>query len=170
MHDYGMTPFDMSHTLTKQSAYRELLVQLNALLAGERDWIVNSAQFAAFIAQQVPGLNWVGFYWLRQGELVLGSFQGKVACTRISLDKGVCGACARTRQIQCIADVHAFPGHIACDGASNAELVLPVLQGEHLLGVFDLDSPQPGRFDEYDSAGMQALVAAFVDATDMPAW
>lgn len=170
MHADELSALDMSEPQAKREAYRELLSQLTALLAGERDWIVNSAQFGAFIAQQVPQLNWAGFYWLRQGELVLGAFQGKVACTRISLAQGVCGACARTQQVQCVPDVHAFPGHIACDSASNAELVLPVLTQGRLLGVFDMDSPDVGRFDELDCTGMQDLLATFVAATDLPSW
>lgn len=169
MHADELTALDMSSPAAKRAAYRELLQQAEALFHGERDWLANASQFSALIAQQVPGLNWAGFYLNRNGELVLGPFQGKVACVRIPFDKGVCGACARTGEIQCIADVHAFPGHIACDGASNAELVLPVHLAGQLWGVFDMDSPHPGRFDQVDADGMSALVSVFIRASDLPA-
>jgi GAF domain-containing protein len=152
----------------KREAYALLHRQLQALLAGERDGIANLAQFAALVHHSVPGLNWAGFYLLRGSTLVLGPFQGKVACVRIAVGQGVCGACAATRQAQIVADVHAFPGHIACDSASNAELVLPVVVGGALVGVFDMDSPAFGRFDNDDAAGIAALIATLVSGTDWP--
>lgn len=165
MHADDLTALDMSTAETKRAAYAELLKQAEALFHGERDWLANASQFSALIAQQVPELNWAGFYLNRGGELVLGPFQGKVACVRIPFDKGVCGACARSGEIQLVADVHAFPGHIACDGASNAELVLPVRVNGVLWGVFDMDSPRHGRFDQDDANGMVRLLDCFVAAT-----
>ncbi|WP_437884298.1 GAF domain-containing protein [Pseudomonas sp. LRF_L74] len=146
--------------------YDLLAAQLEALLAGERDFIANSAQFAAFLFAELEGLNWAGFYLKRDEELVLGPFQGKVACTRIPFSRGVCGAAARTRSTQRVEDVHAFPGHIACDSASNSELVVPLLQGQRLIGVLDLDSPLVGRFSAADQAGIERLVAIFLAASD----
>ncbi|WP_407951126.1 GAF domain-containing protein [Permianibacter fluminis] len=168
MHADDLNALDMSSPDRKRAAYAELLKQAEALFHGERDWLANASQFSALIAQQVPELNWAGFYLNRAGELVLGPFQGKVACVRIPFDKGVCGACARTGEIQLVEDVHAFPGHIACDGASNAELVLPVRAGAELWGVFDMDSPRHGRFDAIDADGMSKLVSLFIRASDLP--
>lgn len=168
MHADDLNSLDMSSPAAKRSAYAELLKQAEALFHGERDWLANASQFSALIAQQVPELNWAGFYLNRAGELVLGPFQGKVACVRIPFDKGVCGACARTGEIQLVADVHAFPGHIACDGASNSELVLPVRVNGALWAVFDMDSPRHGRFDQQDADGMSALVSLFVRASELP--
>lgn len=141
--------------------------QLQALLAGERDFIANAAQFSAFLFNELPELNWAGFYLNRGGELLLGPFQGKVACVRIPFGRGVCGAAALSQQTQRVEDVHAFPGHIACDSASNSELVVPLLQGGRLLGVLDLDSPRVGRFSEEDQAGIEGLVKVFLGATDL---
>ncbi|MFZ5842794.1 MAG: GAF domain-containing protein [Pseudomonadota bacterium] len=169
MHADDLTALDMSTADAKRAAYAELLKQAEALFHGERDWLANASQFSALIAQQVPELNWAGFYLNRGGELVLGPFQGKVACVRIPFDKGVCGACARTGEIQLVEDVHAFPGHIACDGASNAELVLPVRVNGVLWGVFDMDSPRHGRFDRDDANGMARLLDCLVAATDFSA-
>jgi len=130
-----------------------------ALVAGERDGIANMANVAALIWQAVPDLNWAGFYRFDGTELVLGPFQGKAACIRIALDKGVCGAAARLRATQRVDDVHAFPGHIACDADSRSELVVPVIANDRLVGVLDLDSPSPARFTAADQAGAEALVA-----------
>ena len=130
-----------------------------ALVAGERDGIANMANVAALIWQAVPDLNWAGFYRFDGTELVLGPFQGKAACIRIALDKGVCGAAARLRATQRVDDVHAFPGHIACDADSRSELVVPVIANDRLVGVLDLDSPLPARFTAADQAGAEALVA-----------
>ena len=147
--------------------YAMLAAQVEALLSGERNLVANAAQLSAFIYQEVPDLNWAGFYFVENGDqLLLGPFQGKVACMRIPFSKGVCGAAARERRTQRVEDVHAFPGHIACDAASRSELVVPLVQGGRLIGVLDLDSPHPGRFSAADQAGIEALVAAFLVATD----
>jgi len=130
--------------------YNLLAAQVQALFADERDFIANAAQFSAFLYNQVDDLNWAGFYLNRNEELVLGPFQGQVACVRIPFSKGVCGAAAATRQTQRVEDVHAFPGHIACDSASNSELVIPLVKEGRLIGVLDLDSPMIGRFSEAD--------------------
>lgn len=147
--------------------YAMLAAQVEALLAGERNLVANAAQLSAFIYQEVPDLNWAGFYFVEgEDQLLLGPFQGKVACMRIPFSKGVCGAAARERRTQRVEDVHAFPGHIACDAASRSELVVPLVQDGRLIGVLDLDSPHPGRFSAADQAGIEALVAAFMAATD----
>ncbi len=135
-----------------------------ALVAGERDAIANMANVAALIWQAIPDLNWAGFYRFDGTELVLGPFQGKAACIRIALDKGVCGAAARLRASQRVDDVLAFPGHIACDAASRSELVVPLVVEDRLLGVLDLDSPLPSRFTAEDQAGAEALVARIASA------
>ena len=148
----------------KPTLYRDLAQQAVALLEGEADPVANAANLAALIWHALPDLNWAGFYFLRkkglkEGELVLGPFQGKPACVRIALGKGVCGTAAAKRETVIVKDVHAFPGHIACDSASNSEIVVPLLNGQALLGVLDLDSPRPSRFDEQDRAGLEALAA-----------
>ncbi|WP_447757011.1 GAF domain-containing protein [Sphingopyxis fribergensis] len=135
-----------------------------ALVAGEPDGIANMANVAALIWQAIPDLNWAGFYRFDGTELVLGPFQGKAACIRIPLDKGVCGAAARLRATQRVEDVHAFPGHIACDADSRSELVVPIVAGDRLIGVLDLDSPIPSRFAAADQAGAEALVARIASA------
>lgn len=139
--------------------WAELGDAADAISAGEPDGIANMANIAALVWQAVPDLNWAGFYRFDGRELVLGPFQGKSACIRIALDKGVCGAAARTRTTQLVEDVHAFPGHIACDAASRSELVVPILDGSRLVGVLDLDSPSPARFTPADAAGAEALIA-----------
>lgn len=144
---------------SKPALYRDLLNALDALTADERDGIANMANAAALIAQYLPDLNWSGFYRLAEDELVLGPFQGKAACIRIPLGKGVCGTAAAERRTQLVADVHAFPGHIACDAASRSELVVPIVRDGALLGVLDLDSPSPARFDEEDARGCEQLMA-----------
>ncbi|AVH39786.1 GAF domain-containing protein [Pseudomonas monteilii] len=146
--------------------YNLLAAQVQALFADERDFIANAAQFSAFLYNQVDDLNWAGFYLNRNEELVLGPFQGQVACVRIPFSKGVCGAAAATRQTQRVEDVHAFPGHIACDSASNSELVIPLVKEGRLIGVLDLDSPKVGRFSEADQAGLERLAAIFLELTD----
>ena len=147
----------------KPEQYAQLLEQAEALLHGERDRIANAANLSALVYNALPALNWVGFYLYDGTELVVGPFQGLPACVRIPLDKGVCGAAARTRTTQRVEDVHAFPGHIACDSASRSELVVPLVANDGaLIGVFDLDSPEPGRFDEEDQRGLEAIAAAFV--------
>lgn len=146
--------------------YALLAAQLESLLADERDFIANASQFAAFLFNELPDLNWAGFYLNKNEQLVLGPFQGKVACVRIPFDKGVCGAAARTRATQRVEDVHAFPGHIACDSASNSELVVPLVKNGVLIGVLDLDSPSVGRFSEADQAGIENLASIFLRLTD----
>ncbi|QDQ27540.1 GAF domain-containing protein [Chitinimonas arctica] len=146
--------------------YAALARQLDSLLAGERDFIASAAQFSAFIYQTLADLNWAGFYLARGEELVLGPFQGKVACVRIPFGRGVCGTCAVQCETIVVADVHAFPGHIACDSASNSEIVLPVIHNGRLIGVFDIDSPQTDRFSDADRMGLELLLARFVAAID----
>lgn len=146
----------------KAPVYRDLAEALNALLAGEPDRVANAANAAAAIYHSLPGLNWAGFYFLRGDELVLGPFQGKPACVRIPMGKGVCGTAALERRSVLVPDVEAFPGHIACDSASRSELVIPLLDGERLLGVLDMDSPDLARFDSADQAGCEALAAIVV--------
>jgi len=148
------------------NGYNLLAAQVQALFADERDFIANAAQFSAFLYNQVDDLNWAGFYLNRNEELVLGPFQGQVACVRIPFSRGVCGAAAATRQTQRVEDVHAFPGHIACDSASNSELVIPLVKAGRLIGVLDLDSPKIGRFSEADQAGLERLAAVFLELTD----
>jgi GAF domain-containing protein len=148
---------------SKPELYRDLLAALDALTAGEPDAIANMANAAALIWQALPELNWAGFYRLVEGELVLGPFQGKAACIRIPIGKGVCGTAAATRETQIVADVFAFPGHIACDAASRSELVVPIVRGDRLIGVLDLDAPRPGRFDAEDAAGCEAIARLLAD-------
>ncbi|AHY60433.1 GAF domain-containing protein [Stenotrophomonas rhizophila] len=157
--------FDTS-TLTgsKPEQYGQLLAQARALVHGERDRIANAANLSALVYHALPHLNWVGFYFFDGTELVVGPFQGLPACVRIPLDKGVCGAAASQRVTQRIEDVDAFPGHIACDSASRSELVVPLVHGDTLIGVFDLDSPSLARFDADDQAGLEAIAAVFVEA------
>ncbi|MFZ5933491.1 GAF domain-containing protein [Pseudomonas putida] len=146
--------------------YNLLAAQVQALFADERDFIANAAQFSAFLYNQVDDLNWAGFYLNRNEELVLGPFQGQVACVRIPFSKGVCGAAAATRQTQRVEDVHAFAGHIACDSASASELVIPLVKEGRLIGVLDLDSPKLARFSEADQVGLERLAAIFLELTD----
>lgn len=135
--------------------YELMLSQLKALLEDEHDMIANMANTSALLNESLPDINWVGFYLYKNEELILGPFQGKVACVHIPLDKGVCGKSARTRQIICVEDVHAFPGHIACDCASKSEIVIPLIKKDTLLGVLDIDSPQFARFSEEDAQYLQ---------------
>jgi L-methionine (R)-S-oxide reductase len=151
MYDFKIAAAD------KASMYRDLLSALGGLTAGEPDPIANMANAAALIWETLPDLNWAGFYRNVDGELVLGPFQGRPACIRIPFGKGVCGAAAETLQVQRVEDVHAFPGHIACDAASASELVVPILRDGTLTAVLDLDSPTAGRFTEEDEAGCLAL-------------
>ena len=141
----------------KPTLYRDLASALEGLVAGEPDAIANMANASALIWETLPDLSWVGFYRNVGGELVLGPFQGRPACIRIPFGTGVCGVAAQTRAVQRIEDVHAFPGHIACDSASNSEIVVPLIRDGELLGVLDLDSPNTGRFDEEDEAGIVRL-------------
>lgn len=165
-----LSRLDMSSPPLKQQAYALLHAQCAAVLAGERDEVANMAQFAALLFHALPDLNWAGFYLAKEPDtLVLGPFQGKVACVRIAFGKGVCGTCAATRTAQIVQDVHAFPGHIACDSASNSELVLPMLHGTRLLGVLDLDSPLLSRFDNQDAQALTAMLQMLVQGTDWSA-
>lgn len=152
-------------TADKPAFYRELSHQLEALLAGERDLIANAANTAALLFDAMPRLNWAGFYLMKNGELVLGPFQGKPACVRIPGGRGVCGAAVAQRQTMLVEDVHAFPGHIACDAASRSELVVPLIRGGDVIGVIDLDSPDPARFDTDDQAGIEAIARLWLAAT-----
>lgn len=145
----------------KNAIYQLLEEQGRALLEHETDVIANMANFSALIFNSLPDLNWAGFYIMRGGELVLGPFQGQVACVRIPVGKGVCGTCVATGEIQLVADVHAFPGHIACDAASNSEIVLPVRRNGEIIAVLDIDSPILNRFDEEDQVGLAKLVELF---------
>jgi len=149
---------------SKAEQYDDLAEQARGLLHGERDRIANAANFAALVYQSLPDLNWAGFYFFDGKELVVGPFQGRPACVRIALGKGVCGTAAQTRQTQVVRDVHAFPGHIACDAASRSEIVVPLYSGATLIGVWDVDSPTLARFDDDDRAGMERLASIFVDS------
>jgi L-methionine (R)-S-oxide reductase len=161
-----MTTYAAQHYDFKNAdvAWRELARDLAALLHGERDLVANAANTAALIWDALPGLNWAGFYLYKSGELVLGPFQGKPACVRIALGKGVCGTAAARRSTVVVEDVHAFPGHIACDSASNSEIVVPLLKGDELLGVLDLDSPLHARFGAVEQRGVEQLAKIFVES------
>ncbi len=150
----------------KAEFYGELAQQLEALLTGESDMIANAANTSALMFQMMPELNWAGFYLLKsEGELVLGPFQGKPACVRIPVGKGVCGTAVERKSSVLVEDVHAFPGHIACDAASRSELVVPLIHEGRVIGVIDLDSPVPSRFDAEDQAGIEKLAAIFIAAS-----
>lgn len=149
-------------TTTKAELYAQLSAQLRSLLAGERDFIANASNTASLLFHSLPDLNWAGFYFYKEGELVLGPFQGQPACVRITLGKGVCGVAAERRETVLVDNVHEFPGHIACDSASNSEIVIPLVKGDRLLGVLDLDSPSFARFDEADARGLNELAAIFL--------
>lgn len=149
---------------SKPEQYAQLLAQARALLHGERDRIANAANLSALVYHALPALNWVGFYFHDGRELVVGPFQGRPACVRIALGRGVCGTAAATGEIQRVDDVNAFPGHIACDTASSSELVIPLHDGQRLVGVFDLDSPEPARFDDEDAAGLAAIAALYLES------
>jgi GAF domain-containing protein len=152
---------------SKQELYASLAQQLSGLLEGERDAIANAANMSALIYDLLPDLNWAGFYFMRGPELVLGPFQGKPACVRIAVGRGVCGTAVERRASVVVADVNAFPGHIACDSASRSELVVPIIKDGMVLGVLDLDSPSPSRFDEADREGCETLVRIYLEASDV---
>ncbi|CCQ14560.1 putative GAF sensor protein [Rhodococcus sp. AW25M09] len=149
---------------TKVEQYQQLAEQARGLVFDESDLVANAANLSALVYHALPEVNWVGFYLYDGTELVVGPFQGQPACVRIALSKGVCGAAATTRETQRVADVHAFPGHIACDADTRSEVVVPLYQGETLIGVFDLDSPVPNRFDADDQAGLEAIAAVFLSS------
>ena len=146
----------------KPKLYASLVVQLLSLLKDEHDFVANAANFSALLFNSLPNVNWAGFYFLKGDELVLGPFQGNPACVRIPMGKGVCGVAAQQLETIIVPNVHEFPGHIACDVASNSEIVVPLFDGERLLGVLDLDSPTIGRFDDQDAEGLNELVTVFV--------
>ncbi len=152
----------------KPRAYAELVRDLAALLAGEHDLIANSANTAALLFGALPDINWAGCYFLKGDELVLGPFQGKPACVRIALERGVCGTAAARRATLVVADVHEFPGHIACDSASRSEIVVPLLTGAQLVGVLDIDSPILARFDATDAAGLESVAAVLMASVTRP--
>ena len=150
----------------KGELYTSLAEQLRSLLEGEHDFIANAANYSSLLYYSLPDLNWVGFYLSKGDELVLGPFQGKPACVRIAMGKGVCGTAAAQRQTILVDNVHDFPGHIACDSASNSEIVVPLIKHERLIGVLDLDSPSFARFDEEDARGLNELAEIFVAMSD----
>ena len=152
------------HADSKPELYAELAEQARGLLHDEPDRIANAANFAALVYHALPDINWAGFYFYDGNELVVGPFQGQPACVRIALGKGVCGTAAATRQTQVVRDVNEFDGHIACDSASRSEVVVPLFDGDRLIGVWDVDSPRLARFDDDDRAGMEALAGIFVDS------
>jgi L-methionine (R)-S-oxide reductase len=152
---------------SKADVYREMNDQLSALFSGERNGLANCANMTAVLYQVLPGVNWAGFYFLNGGQLVLGPFQGKVACVRIELGRGVCGTAALRRETLVVPDVQDFPGHIACDAASRSEIVVPIVQRERLLGVLDVDSPELARFDDGDRNGLNSSVKLLLQFSDL---
>ena len=159
-------------TSSKSELYRDLNKQLAGLLAGERDLMANTANFSSLVYSMLADLNWAGFYFLRGNDLVLGPFQGKPACVRIPVKpspRGVCGNAAFHNKTLVVADVHEFPGHIACDPASNSEIVIPLVVGGKVIGVIDIDSPKLARFDDEDHDGLEAMVATLLAMTDFSA-
>ena len=158
-----MYEFSIDTNAPKSDMYRELVRSANALTSGETDGVANMSNIAALLWEFLPDVNWTGFYRVVDGELVLGPFQGKAACIRIPFGRGVCGAAAQTGETQLVEDVHAFPGHIACDANSASELVVPVMRNGQVIAVVDLDSPSRGRFDHDDALGIESLVAVIAD-------
>ena len=154
-------------SLSKDALYREIGAQLTGLFSGERSGLANAANMCALLYQLLPDVNWAGYYFLQGKELVLGPFQGKIACVRIALGRGVCGTAAQRREILVVPDVHEFPGHIACDAASRSEIVLPLVQKDQFVGVLDLDSPSPGRFDDQDRNGLAAAAQLLLESSDL---
>jgi L-methionine (R)-S-oxide reductase len=154
-------------SLSKPAAYRDMNEQLAGLFSSERNGLANAANMCAVLYEVLPRVNWVGFYFLQGGELVLGPFQGKIACVRISMGRGVCGTAAERRETLVVPDVHEFPGHIACDAASRSEIVVPLIQNGRLLGVLDVDSPDVARFDQEDRRGLDAAVELLLQSSDL---
>ena len=154
------------HSGTKTEIHDELLRQARGILEGERDAVANAANLSALIWQCLPDLNWAGFYFVKRGELVLGPFQGKPACVRIAIGTGVCGTAVARRMSLLVPNVHEFPGHIACDSASNSELVVPLIRGGNVVGVLDLDSPLFDRFDAQDQVCCEALAQSWIEDSD----
>ena len=157
-----------SETVSKTELYTNLQLQLRSLLEGERDFIANAANFSSLLYHSLPDLNWAGLYLYKGGELVLGPFQGQPACVRIAIGKGVCGTAAEQRQTILVDNVHEFPGHIACDSASNSEIVVPLIAHDELLGVLDLDSPSFARFDDEDARGLNELAEILIQGSFTP--
>ena len=153
--------------MTKPELYNSLAEQLRSLLDGERDFIANAANLSALLYHSLPDLNWAGLYLHKDGELVLGPFQGKPACVRIAIGKGVCGTAAEQRQTILVDNVHDFPDHIACDSASNSEIVVPLIKDERLIGVLDVDSPSLARFDDEDAKGLNGLAEIFIESISL---
>ncbi|KAA8890235.1 GAF domain-containing protein [Nocardia colli] len=158
----SFTVADLTGDRTEQ--YQQLVAQAEALVTGEHDRVANAANLSSLVFHALPELNWVGFYFYDGNELVVGPFQGQPACVRIAIGKGVCGTAAQTRETQLVPDVHAFPGHIACDAQTRSEVVIPLVHNGELVGVFDLDSPKPDRFDDIDRAGLESVARAFLAA------
>jgi L-methionine (R)-S-oxide reductase len=154
-------------TNSKAALYSHLKSQLRSLIEGERDFIANAANFSSLVYHSLLDVNWVGFYFYKDGELVLGPFQGKPACVRIEIGKGVCGTAAEVRETVIVENVHEFPGHIACDSISNSEIVVPLIKKDQLIGVLDLDSPSLKRFDDEDAEGLNELIQVFMDSTNL---
>ena len=155
-------------TASKAELYSSLSAQLRSLLEGESDFIANAANVSSLLYHSLPDLNWAGFYLLKESELVLGPFQGKPACVRIAMGKGVCGTAAEQRQTILVEDVQVFPGHIACDSESNSEIVVPLIKDQRLVGVLDLDSPLFDRFDDDDARGLNELASLFIECSHVP--
>lgn len=156
----------MNSQVTKPELYHTLTSQLRSLVEGERDFVANAANVSSLLYHSLPDLNWAGFYLYKEGELVLGPFQGEPACVRIAIGKGVCGTAAEIRQTVVVANVHEFPGHIACDSKSNSEIVVPLIKAQQLIGVLDLDSPLLSRFDDEDAQGLNELAKMFIEMSD----
>ena len=152
---------------SRAECYKHLNSQLQHLLEGERDLIANASNAAALLFHTLPEVNWAGFYFNRHGELVLGPFQGKPACVRIAIGKGVCGTCAQKKETVVVKNVHDFPGHIACDSASNSEIVIPIVKFNRLIGLLDIDSPVTERFDHEDKAGLETFIKIFSEHTNL---
>jgi GAF domain-containing protein len=156
----------MNSEVIKSELYSTLAPQLRSLLEGERDFIANAANMASLLYHSLPDLNWAGFYLHKEGELVLGPFQGEPACVRIAIGKGVCGTAAEIRQTVVVANVHEYPGHISCDSKSNSEIVVPLIKNQQLIGVLDLDSPLLARFDDEDARALNELAEIFIAMSD----
>ncbi len=168
IHPVSSTATASSARSAKVVIYESLVAPLRELIAEQTDFLANISNFAALLFNRLPNLNWAGFYLLRGSDLVLGPFQGKPACSCIGVGDGVCGTAALQRAAVLVPDVHAFPGHIVCDEASQSEMVLPVFKGERLIGVLDLDSPQPARFDDIDREHVEALLRTLMEGTEVP--
>ncbi len=163
-----MDSFAIDPASPKPQLYREITRATEALIADEPDALANLCNAAAVLYHSLPAINWAGFYLLRGSELVLGPFQGRPACIRIPLGRGVCGTAAARRETIVVPDVHAFPGHIACDPASRSEIVVPLISDGEVVGVLDIDAPEPGRFDDLDRAGLESFVSSLVDRIRWP--